>query len=287
MAVDIKEIWSKSPNAPNAPQQKVILNTDGPLLVIAGPGSGKTKTLVERIVYLVLNGVSSDNIMVATFTEKAAKELITRVSNRLLELNLKVNLNEMYIGTLHSIFLRFLDDNREFTRLKRNYRLLDSFDQKYFVFRNIKPYKTVENAELLFKSHKISDWEKAEIVISYIGKVAEECIDIEKLCSSDDMAIKAIGEFYRIYINQLEEENVLDFSSIQTETLWLLQNNPNILSALQDKIKYLMIDEYQDTNTIQEKILLLLADKHKNICVVGDDNQGLYRFRGATIRNLL
>ncbi len=106
-----------------------------PLLIIAGPGSGKTYTLVERTLHLVKQGVDAENIMVATFTEKAAKELITRVSNRLLELNFKVNLNEMYIGTLHSIFLRFLEEHREFTRLKRSYRVLDDFDQKYFVYR--------------------------------------------------------------------------------------------------------------------------------------------------------
>src|SRR5687767_5185835 len=106
-------------------------------------------TLVERLVYLVIKGIKPEKILIATFTEKAAKELITRVSNRLLELDLKVNLNEMYIGTLHSIFLRILEENREFTRLKRNYRLLDDFDQKYFLFRNINPYLKVENAELL------------------------------------------------------------------------------------------------------------------------------------------
>ena len=117
------------------PQKITAITTvSGPLLVIAGPGAGKTKTLVERIVYLIIKGTPAENIMVATFTEKAAKELITRVSNRLLELDLKINLNEMYIGTLHSIFLRIIEENREYTKLKRNYRLLDQFDQKYLVF---------------------------------------------------------------------------------------------------------------------------------------------------------
>ncbi|MDP4210457.1 MAG: UvrD-helicase domain-containing protein [Bacteroidota bacterium] len=166
----------------NSNQLKAVEATEGPLLVIAGPGSGKTKTLVERIVYLSLKGVKSENIMVATFTEKEARELITRVSNRLLELDLKVNLNEMYIGTLHSIFLRILEENREYTRLKRNYRLLDQFDQRYFVFRNIKAYKNIENSELLFKSHKISDWKKADIVISYIGKVSEKSFHLDHYC---------------------------------------------------------------------------------------------------------
>lgn len=271
----------------NAQQLEAVKNLDGPLLVIAGPGSGKTKTLVERVVYLILNGIQSEHIFIATFTEKAAKELITRVSNRLLELDLKVNLNEMYIGTLHSIFLRILDENREHTRLKRNYRMLDQFDQKYFVFSNIKPYKSIDNADLLFGSYRITDWDKAEIVIKYVNKVSEECIDSDLLCKSDDEEIKVIGEFYKIYSQQIADENALDFSTIQSEALWLLQNKRSVLSALQEKIKYFMIDEYQDTNTIQERILLLLASEHNNICVVGDDDQGLYRFRGATIRNIL
>lgn len=271
----------------NPQQLEAVKCTEGPLLVIAGPGSGKTKTLVERIVYLILKGVKSEHIFVATFTEKAAKELITRVSNRLLELDLKVNLNEMYIGTLHSIFLRILDDNREHTRLKRNYRMLDQFDQKYFVFRNIKPYKLVDNADLLFGSYRITDWDKAEIVIKYVNKVSEECIDSDLLCKSEDQEIKVIGDFHKIYSQQLKDENALDFSTIQSEALWLLQNKPVVLSTLQEKIKYFMIDEYQDTNTIQERILLLLSSAHNNICVVGDDDQGLYRFRGATIRNIL
>jgi DNA helicase II / ATP-dependent DNA helicase PcrA len=276
-----------SNNDLNEAQVQAVQNTEGPLLIIAGPGSGKTKTLVDRIVYLVLKGTPAENIMVATFTEKAAKELITRVSNKLLQLNLKVNLNEMYIGTLHSIFLRILEENREFTRLKRNYRLLDQFDQKYMLFRNLKEYLKVEGHEALLGSQFSNRWEKAGDLVYYLSKVSEECLDIEKLCTAPEEEIRAIGEFYKIYLKQMEEENALDFSTIQSETLYLLENQPQILKKLQEKIHYIMVDEYQDTNTIQEKILLLLAGSHQNICVVGDDDQGLYRFRGATIRNIL
>lgn len=271
----------------NPQQTEAVKATEGPLLIIAGPGSGKTKTLVDRIVYLVLKGTPAENIMVATFTEKAAKELITRVSNKLLELDLKVNLNEMYIGTLHSIFLRFLEENREFTRLKRNYRLLDQFDQKYMLFRNINDYLKIDGHEALLGNHMVNRWEKASDLIYYLSIVSEECLDIEKLCKGEEEEIRAIGEFYKIYQKQLEEENAMDFSTIQTETLYLLEKQPKILEELQEKIQYIMVDEYQDTNTIQERILFLLAGKRQNICVVGDDDQGLYRFRGATIRNIL
>ena len=266
---------------------EAITTTDGPLLVIAGPGSGKTRTLVERIVFLIFKGVPAEDIMVATFTVKAAKELITRVSSRLLELDLKVNLNEMYIGTLHSIFLRILEEHREHTTLKRNYRLLDQFDQKFLVFRNISEYQKVFDPAEIIGNQRESKWSKAENLIYYISKVSEECLEIDVLCNAPEPEIKAIGEYYKIYQEQLVEENALDFSTIQTETLKLLENNPAIRDFLQGKIQYFMVDEYQDTNTIQERILLLLASKNNNICVVGDDDQGLYRFRGATIRNIL
>lgn len=271
----------------NSRQLEAIQATEGPVLIIAGPGSGKTMTLVERLVFLVLKGVKPEQILVATFTEKAAKELITRVSNRLLELDLRINLNEMYIGTLHSIFLRILEENREFTRLKRNYRLLDDFDQKYFLFRKINSYLKVDNCELLLGDHKVNRWDKAKNLIFYLNRVGEECLNPDDLIKSEDASIVAIGKFYEIYRSQLAEENALDFSTIQEEALYLLENKPEVLNKLHKSITHLMIDEYQDTNTIQEKIIFLLAGKSKNLCVVGDDDQGLYRFRGATIRNIL
>lgn len=271
----------------NEAQAEAVQTTEGPLLIIAGPGSGKTKTLVDRIVYLVLKGTPAEHIMVATFTEKAAKELITRVSNKLLQLNLKINLNEMYIGTLHSIFLRILEENREFTRLKRNYRLLDQFEQKYMLFRNLREYLKVEGHDSLLGNQLANRWEKAGRLVYYLSKVSEECLDIENLCKAPEQEISAIGKFYEIYLKQLEDENALDFATIQSEVLFLLENQPQILAKLHEKIHYIMVDEYQDTNTIQEKILLLLSGSRENICVVGDDDQGLYRFRGATIRNIL
>lgn len=261
-----------------------ITTTEHPLLIIAGPGAGKTFTLVERVLHLVRSGVPAENILVATFTEKAAKELITRVSNRLLELDISLNLNEMYIGTLHSIFLRILDEHREFTRLKRSYRILDRFDQDYFVYRNINEFLAVEEVEFLLGSKPGARWSKAQSVIGHVSTVAEECLDPDVLKCSEEPKIRAIGRLYELYQEKLTRENCLDFSTIQSEALYLLENFPDIREYLQDRLKYLMIDEYQDTNTIQEKILLMLAAKHKRICVVGDDDQGLYRFRLTSSR---
>ncbi|MDO8368095.1 MAG: ATP-dependent DNA helicase [Saprospiraceae bacterium] len=275
-------------SALNPNQRQAVLHREGPLLIIAGPGSGKTFTLVERIVYLISQGVEPSKIMVSTFTEKAAKELVTRASNRLLQLGYRINLNEMFLGTLHSIFLRWLENHREHTRLKRNYRILDLFDQTYLVYRNLKSFLEIDGATELFTSPQANRWQKSQDVVFYLNKVSEECIDLKKLQDYDqDNRIQAIGGFYQTYLALLEEQNALDFSTIQTEILYLLETNPKVLESLQDAVQYIMVDEYQDTNTIQERILFLLAKKHRNIAVVGDDDQGLYRFRGATIRNIL
>lgn len=272
----------------NEKQREAVKSTDGPLLIIAGPGSGKTKTLVARTLYLISEkNIPPENIMIATFTEKAAKELITRVSDGLIQADIRVNLNEMYIGTLHSIFLRMLEENNEFTRLKKSYRLLDEFDQRYFVYKKLGNYLKLDEIESILSREQESKWSKSETLVNWINKVSEEMLNVEELLSSKDARIKTLGSCYQKYMEDLNEENALDFSTIQSETFDLLDKHPQVLRKLQDQIKNIMVDEYQDTNTIQEMILLKLAEKHRNICVVGDDDQGLYRFRGATIRNIL
>ncbi|MDY6348216.1 MAG: ATP-dependent DNA helicase [Bacteroidales bacterium] len=271
----------------NEDQKKIVLQTDGPVLVIAGPGSGKTKTLVDRIVHLVRKDVPPEAIMVCTFTEKAARELITRVSNQLLENDIAVNLNEMYIGTMHSIFLRILEENEEFTRLKHAYRLFDQFEQSFVIYRNIREFLDVEDIVELIGDNKSSLWHKAENIAKQINVVAEEMLNVDLLAKSRYGSVRALAACHRIYERILEEENALDFSTIQSACYRLLNEHPDVLSKIQDKVRYFMVDEYQDTNTIQEQIMLLLASRNHNLCVVGDDDQGLYRFRGATIRNIL
>ena len=271
----------------NKDQQRIVNQTEGPVLVIAGPGSGKTKTLVDRIVHLVKNGVSPEAIFVGTFTEKAAKELITRISNLLLQMGIKANLNEMYIGTLHSIFLRFLEENREYTRLKRSYRLFDQFEQVFTIFRHINEFLSIDGITDLIGDHRVNYWRKAASIAERMNVVSEEVLDIEKLQKSEHSSVRALATCYQKYEEILAEENALDFSSIQLATLRLFEEHPEVLEKIQDKVQYFMVDEYQDTNTIQERIMLMLSSRNHNICVVGDDDQGLYRFRGATIRNIL
>lgn len=271
----------------NAEQKKAITHTDGALLITAGPGTGKTFTLVQRAVYLIQEKhVSPEQIMIATFTEKAAKEIITRISNELMERNIPVDINEMYIGTFHSICLRFIKDNLEYTDFKKNYRMLDSFDQQYLIFQNYFQYfKSIENIEVLLGNRGV--WAHSQEIANLVNTLNEELVDSSLLCSDNNLEIAAAGEILHAYNELLRESNMLDFSTIQTTAYRLLKNNKSILKKLQEQIQYIMIDEYQDTNYIQEQIVFLLAGKKQNIAVVGDDDQGLYRFRGATIRNIL
>lgn len=273
----------------NENQRIAIQTTEGPLLIIAGPGTGKTFTLIKRVMFLIeTKNVKPENIMLVTFTEKAAKEIITRLSNEMLEKNINLNINEMYIGTIHSVCLRILKENLEYSKLKKNYRILDDFDQQYFLFQNYwKHFNSIENIDLVISSRE-SIWERVSQLRKYINLLAEELIDIDRLIISNDEVANVIGAILRKYKELRLENNFLDFSSIQTETFDMLNFRSNgILEKLQEKVQYVMIDEYQDTNYIQEQLAFLIASKNNNLCVVGDDDQGLYRFRGATIRNIL
>lgn len=274
--------------SPNPNQRKAVETTEGPVLIIAGPGSGKTFTLVERVFHLITTrSVAASNILVATFTEKAAQELVTRITNKLSENGIRINLNEMYIGTFHAICLRILKDYREFTRLRQNFNILDQFDQQYFLYQRIKEYYQISNFDLILGAKTLSRWHQSENLMKWVNKVSEENLEVKNLLNSENAQVKTLGACFALYKKQLEEENALDFSSIQLETLGLLNSRPEILEDLQSRLQYLMIDEYQDTNSIQEALIFRIGERHHNICVVGDDDQGLYRFRGATIRNIL
>ncbi len=172
----------------NPQQLEAILATDGPVLIIAGPGSGKTFTLVERIVYLITHkGVAPESLLVVTFTDKAARELTTRISNRLAELNIQFNLNEMYLGTFHSICLRLLEDYREFTRLKRSFTLFDQFDQQYFLYQHIKDFRELPDAELVIGDNQTSRWAQSENLLKWLNRVSEEALDASVLAAATEV----------------------------------------------------------------------------------------------------
>lgn len=270
----------------NDAQKEAIKSVEGPVLITAGPGTGKTFTLVQRAVYMIQEkGIRPEEIMIATFTEKAAKEIITRITNELLSRKIPVNINDMYIGTFHSICLRFIKEHIEYTRIKKNYRTLDDFDQTYTVFQNIRRFRSLQDFDVAIT--EMGAWRQAKEICLYANNLAEEMVEASDLIKDGEPAIAAIGRIIEEYQDLLAENNLLDFSGIQTEAFHLINDNEEVLEEIRGKIKYLMIDEYQDTNYIQEQLVFLLAGENNNICVVGDDDQGLYRFRGATIRNIL
>ncbi|MFT8927811.1 MAG: ATP-dependent DNA helicase [Sporolactobacillus sp.] len=271
----------------NERQKEAIQTSEGPLLISAGPGTGKTFTLVNRIVYLIQEkNVAPEKIFVATFTEKAAKELLTRISNEMIARNIEMDINEMYVGTFHSLCMRIIRENLEYSSLGKNFSLLDSFDQQYFIYQNLwSTFNPIPDIELI--TGKVGIWNKAKKLLALFNGLTEEMIDEEELLSDSNPELKVLGQAKVAYDEHLRKRNCLDFSSIQSECLLLLKNNPSVLEKYLSQFEYLMIDEYQDTNSIQEQLIFLLGGEKQNICVVGDDDQALYRFRGATIRNIL
>lgn len=267
-------------------QQKAITATEGAVLLIAGPGTGKTYTLVKRIAHLVADkGVGLGEIMVVTFTEKAARELLTRISDEFAALGLDVNLNEMYIGTFHAVCLRLLKENAELCP-EGVPSIVDAFEATYSVCRNIDLFKNFSGFAKHFPA-SMGVWKQAEEICRYVSRLREELADICDMEQSSDEDIRLLAKLTNRYNELFSKRKAMDFSMIQTMTYDLLKANPQVLERIQNSVKYIMVDEYQDTNCIQEKLMFLLAENHGNICVVGDDDQGMYRFRGAAIRNIL
>lgn len=272
----------------NPDQARVIGTIAGPLLVVAGPGSGKTFCLVERTAHILEStGIDPSRVMVSTFTDKAAKELTARITNRLRSSGNGGSPVDLAVGTLHSIFLQLLDEFRAHTSIQRNYTVLDRFDQQYFIFQQMSEFSAIDGLRsLLTGGASRSAWSVAGALAGWINRVSEEGLQDESLRESEISDLKILGAAYAEYARLLAQFNYLDFSTIQVEMLRLLQND-SICAEIQGRFDYLMVDEYQDTNSIQEKIILKLAQMHQNLCVVGDDDQSLYRFRGASIRNIL
>ncbi len=242
----------------NENQLSAIRHTTGPLLIIAIPGSGKSFSLIERCVYLITElNIAPDSLLVVTFTEKSARELKTRISDRFNALNIRYNINDMLLGTFHSICLGFLDEYRDFTRLKRNYSMLDEFDQQFLIYRNIHTYRKIPNVHLIIGNR--SAWRQSEVLKKWMNKLAEEVVDPATLEKAPEAQVRALGVCYRIYRYQLEETNSLDFSGFQLEVLRLLQDHPQIREKIRSKISHILVDEYQDTNSVQEQILKLLT----------------------------
>ena len=257
----------------NDRQKEAVFCTEGPLLILAGAGSGKTRVLTHRIAYLIEEkNVKPYNIMAITFTNKAAGEMRERVNNIV-----GFGAESIWVSTFHSSCVKILRRYIDRLGYDNNFTIYDTDDQK-----------TVMKA--VFKKLNIdTKYLKEKKALSAISAAKNEMISPEDyaLENSGDYSKKKIAEAYAEYQNQLRKNNALDFDDLLVKTVELFRANDDVLNSYQEKFKYIMVDEYQDTNTVQFLFLTLMADRYKNICVVGDDDQSIYKFRGANIANIL
>jgi DNA helicase-2/ATP-dependent DNA helicase PcrA len=262
----------------NEPQKEAVLHRDGPMLIVAGAGSGKTKVLTTRIAHLMANGVDAFNILALTFTNKAAAEMKERVE-KILGNNEARNL---YIGTFHSVFARILRADANKIGYPHNFTIYDTDDAKSVV-------KTVVNErgldDKLYKPNSVYNRISAakNALITAEQYMNDWALQQEDMRSNRPM----IGQVYDAYCKRCFKNGAMDFDDLLLKFYLLLTTHPESLSKYQRKFKYIMIDEYQDTNPAQYQIIKLLGAMHENVAVVGDDAQSIYSFRGATIENIL
>jgi len=259
----------------NEQQRVAVQTTEGPLLVFAGAGSGKTRVITNRIAYLITEKkVSPKNIMAVTFTKKAAGEMQERVVSLLKELNIDTK-DVPLIGTFHSIGALFLRQNARDVGLMPNFSICDSTDTENLI-KDILIEKNIDVKQI-----------KPESIAYFISDAKNELISPEQFSQHYGGFIEDIvADIYPLYQKQLRLQNSVDFGDLIYLTVKLLSENKKVLSYYQDIYRYILIDEYQDTNTAQYMFAKLLSQKYQNICVVGDDDQGIYGWRGADIKNI-
>ena len=257
----------------NEPQREAVYHTDGPLLILAGAGSGKTRVLTHRIAYLIgERGVDAWNILAITFTNKAAEEMRQRVDNLV-----GFGAKSVWVSTFHSACVRILRRFIDRLGYENHFTIYDTDDQKTLIKEVC---RKVDVDTKVFKERSL---------LSAISSAKNEMIlpDEFELNAGGDFAKMKIAKVYREYEAQMRANNALDFDDLLVKTVQLLQTQPDVLESYQERFRYIMVDEYQDTNTVQFQLVSLLAGKYKNLCVVGDDDQSIYKFRGANIRNIL
>ncbi len=270
----------------NDVQREIIGHLDGPLLVIAGPGSGKTYSIVLRALnLLLLEKALPRQIVLCTFTEKAAFEMRDRLAAAARKVGYAGDLSELTASTIHSFCNRVLTHHRHRTDLGHSYDTLDELTQLLFIFEHFDQIIGPAENDLFLRRWK-TRWTAIEGARAYFDKITEEIVEPVQLTASADPFLRAIGEAYRRYDSALPDANRTDFAHLQRLVFDLLRD-PATADAVTRDLRYVLVDEYQDTNYIQEQLLLKLTEKSRNLCVVGDEDQSLYRFRGATVRNIL
>lgn len=255
----------------NPRQKEAVTTICGPLLILAGPGSGKTRVLTHRLAYLILNNINPENVLAVTFTNKAADEMKQRT--------LKLIGKKIYapaIGTFHSVCLRILRKEIDKLGYKKSFVIYDEDDQLNLIKKLI---PALEINKDQFPAKKIS---------SIISALKSEFIDHKTYAeNAREYFEKTMSRIYSAYQEELKKNNALDFDDLIMLTIELFEKYPEVLNYYQEKFKYLLVDEYQDTDPIQYRLIRLLAAKYRNICVVGDDAQSIYSFRNADFRNIL
>ncbi|MCI8668558.1 MAG: DNA helicase PcrA [Lachnospiraceae bacterium] len=257
----------------NDMQQKAVFHVNGPLLILAGAGSGKTRVLTHRAAYLIEEkGVNPWNIMAITFTNKAAGEMRERIDNIV-----GFGSESIWVSTFHSSCVRMLRRYIDKLGYDTNFTIYDSDDSKT-VMKDICKKLNIDTKYL-----------KEKTILAAISNAKNEMTSPEQyiLEHTGDYSKKRIGEAYKEYQDRLKKNNALDFDDLLVKTVELFLNCPEVLDYYQERFKYIMVDEYQDTNTVQFRFVSLLAAKYGNLCVVGDDDQSIYKFRGANIENIL
>lgn len=267
-------------------QRAVVGHREGPLLVIAGPGSGKTYGVVLRALNLLLLGDAQPReLVLCTFTEKAAFEMRDRLAEAARKVEYAGDLSELTVSTIHSLCNRILTEHRHRTHLGHSYDTLDELTQLLFIFEHFDEIVGPAESDLYFGRWK-TRWTAIKGVQTHFDKITEELVDATRLTASTDRFLADLGRAYLAYERALAENNRIDFAHLQRVVLDLLED-PEAAEAVTRSIKYVLVDEYQDTNYVQERLLLKLTESTLNLCVVGDEDQSLYRFRGATVRNIL
>jgi DNA helicase II / ATP-dependent DNA helicase PcrA len=256
----------------NERQREAVRTTEGPVLIIAGAGSGKTRVLTFRIAYLLRLGVHPSHVLALTFTNKAAQEMKERISHLVGQAPAKA----IWAGTFHSIFARMLRSHAERLGYTSTFTIYDADDQLAAV-------KAVMNA--LGISQQVLP---PNAVRSRISNAKNAMVSWQEYArNADNIVEKQTGQIFEEYEKRLAQSNAMDFDDLLLNMIRLLENNPDVLEGYHERFKYLMVDEYQDTNRAQYRVVNLLARKYKNVCVVGDDAQSIYRWRGADIKNIL
>lgn len=256
----------------NEQQQEAVFCTEGPLLLLAGAGSGKTRVLTHRIAYLMDQGVNPYHIMAITFTNKAAKEMRERVDDLV-----GFGAEHIWVSTFHSTCVRILRRHIDKLGYGNSFTIYDADDQKSLIKQICKQYKI--DTKMMPERR----------IINEISSAKDEFMTPSEYETRHqyDFKKKKIAQIYKEYQKQLKANNALDFDDLIFKTVELFQFHPEVLDYYQERFRYIMVDEYQDTNTIQFQLVSMLARKYQNLCVVGDDDQSIYKFRGANVKNIL